>query len=61
MKKIKLNSERLRLKKEKVASLTTGEMSKIYGGVIPPITLVTRRICCEFTDIAMCGVEPVGN
>ncbi|WP_160292092.1 class I lanthipeptide [Pedobacter lusitanus] len=49
MKKIKLNSERLRLKKEKVASLTTEQMSKAYGGI--PVTTATRRTCCDLTDL----------
>ncbi|MBB5621814.1 hypothetical protein HDE69_002877 [Pedobacter cryoconitis] len=49
MKKIKLNSERLRLKKEKVASLTTDQMGKVYGGI--PETTATRRFCCDFSDV----------
>ncbi|AMP99625.1 hypothetical protein AY601_2742 [Pedobacter cryoconitis] len=53
MKKIKLNSERLRLKKEKVASLTTDQMGKVYGGA--PITTETRRFCCLLTIEAICA------
>ncbi|RAJ37289.1 class I lanthipeptide [Pedobacter cryoconitis] len=55
MKKIKLNSERLRLKKEKVASLTTGQMGKVYGGI--PITTATRKFCCDWSE-AICPEVP---
>ena len=55
MKKIKLNSEKLRLKKEKVASLTTEQMGKVYGGI--PVTTITRRFCCDLSD-SICPVEP---
>ncbi|MET4141260.1 class I lanthipeptide [Pedobacter sp. UYP1] len=51
MKKIKLNSERLRLKKEKVASLTTDQMGKVYGGI--PVTTATRIFCCDWSE-AIC-------
>ncbi|AMP99624.1 hypothetical protein AY601_2741 [Pedobacter cryoconitis] len=54
MKKIKLNSERLRLKKEKVASLTTAQMGKVYGGI--PLTAHTGRFCCDFSDVQVCVV-----
>ncbi|MBB5621813.1 hypothetical protein HDE69_002876 [Pedobacter cryoconitis] len=56
MKKIKLNSERLRLKKEKVASLTTDQMGKVYGGL--PVTTLTRQFCCHITDPVICSLEP---
>ncbi|RAJ37288.1 class I lanthipeptide [Pedobacter cryoconitis] len=56
MKKIKLNSERLRLKKERVASLTTNQMGKVYGG--QPITTSTRQFCCHITDPVICSIEP---
>ncbi|MGY0041089.1 class I lanthipeptide [Pedobacter sp. NJ-S-72] len=49
MKKIKLDSEKLRLKKEKVASLTTEQMGKAYGGI--PVTTLSRRTCCDFTEV----------
>ncbi len=41
MKRIKLNSAKLQLKKEKVSSLTNEEMSKIQGGGI--VTHTTER------------------
>ncbi|MBB6272443.1 hypothetical protein HDF26_002900 [Pedobacter cryoconitis] len=49
MKKIKVNSEKLRLKKEKVASLTTEQMGQAYGGI--PVTTATRRTCCDFSEV----------
>ncbi|MBB6500914.1 hypothetical protein [Pedobacter cryoconitis] len=48
MKKIKLNSEKLILKKEKIASLTP-EQEKFVDWI--PVTTATLRFCCDLTDI----------
>ncbi|MBB6500916.1 hypothetical protein HDF25_003075 [Pedobacter cryoconitis] len=50
MKKIKLNSQKLILKKEKIASLTNVQNEQPLGNW--PVTTLTVRICCEpLTDL----------
>ena len=48
MKKIKLNSTKLQLKKQKIASLTNDQMSQVMGGDVP--SGVTNQTCCLPTD-----------
>ncbi|MBB6500915.1 hypothetical protein HDF25_003074 [Pedobacter cryoconitis] len=51
MKKIKLNSQKLILKKEKIASLTTVQNEQ---GMNLPLTTFTIRACCiPPTDICI--------
>ncbi|MBB6500917.1 class I lanthipeptide [Pedobacter cryoconitis] len=52
MKKIKLNSQKLILKKEKIASLTDTNNNQVLGW--QPVTTATIRTCCvPATDICI--------
>ncbi|MDB5158321.1 MAG: hypothetical protein JWR50_3028 [Mucilaginibacter sp.] len=49
MKKIKLDAAKLALHKEKIATLTDGQMKNVYGG--QPVTTATLQTCCVQTDV----------
>ncbi len=72
MKKIKLDSSKLQLKKEKISSLNTQEMEAIQGGnaAYPPLTNTrlcgsNMGYCTVFCETASCTCftmdYPCGN
>lgn len=62
MKKIKLNTQKLKLTKEKIASLTNNEMKTIYGGdaSYPNVCNQTEADFC-ITSVQICGTTGPGS